>query len=327
MFDKFMNNYFYGKSGKGDFKKENLPKNRKQLFFAMLKVRFASMFKINFMAVIFFLPLFYVLMRLFGNIVSLMQMILDVQKGGANITSEMQAVFDNRQEALYALIFRASLLMIPALAITGPAQAGLAYITRNWARDEHSFVFSDFKQAIRENWRQALVVSGITSLIPFVSIVCWRFYGALAKDNVLFVVPQMLSLMLALVWLLSLCFMYPMIVSYKSKLSNIIKNSMRLAIGTLPKTVLIRLAALIPSLIAGLVAYFTVNGVYAFIALCGYYLFLGLALSRFLFASYSNALFDKYINSAMEGIEINRGLVKADEETDDIENDDEADEK
>lgn len=314
MFNKLMNNYYYGKSGKGDFKKEDLPKNRKQLFFAMLKTRFASMFKINLLAVVFFLPLFYVLMRLFGNIISLMQIILDVQKGGVNITSEMQAIFDNRQEALYAVIFRAAIFMIPAIMITGPAQAGLAFITRNWARDEHSFVFSDFKQTIKENWKQSLIVSAITSVIPFVIIVCWRFYGALAKDNSLFLVPQMLSFMLAIVWLLALCFIYPMIVTYKARLIDIIKNSMRLAIGTLPKTVLMRLITLVPSLIAGLVAYFTASGVYAFIALCGYYLFLGLALSRFIFASHSNALFDKYINSAMEGVETDRGLAKTDYE-------------
>ena len=35
MFGKFMNNYYYGKSGKGDFRKEDLPETRKQLFFAV----------------------------------------------------------------------------------------------------------------------------------------------------------------------------------------------------------------------------------------------------------------------------------------------------
>ena len=43
MFGKMMNNFYYGKSGKGDFRKEDLPKNRWQLFWEMLRVRFASL--------------------------------------------------------------------------------------------------------------------------------------------------------------------------------------------------------------------------------------------------------------------------------------------
>lgn len=35
-----MNRYFYGKSGQGDFEKEDLPQTRWQLFWEMLRVRF-----------------------------------------------------------------------------------------------------------------------------------------------------------------------------------------------------------------------------------------------------------------------------------------------
>ena len=38
MFGRFMNNYYYGKSGKGDYRKEDLPTNRMQLFWEMLRV-------------------------------------------------------------------------------------------------------------------------------------------------------------------------------------------------------------------------------------------------------------------------------------------------
>ena len=40
MFGKLMNSFYYGKSGKGDYRKEDLPKNRWQLFFEMLRIRF-----------------------------------------------------------------------------------------------------------------------------------------------------------------------------------------------------------------------------------------------------------------------------------------------
>ena len=44
MFGKLMNSFYYGKSGKGDYRKEDLPKNRWELFWEMLRVRFAALF-------------------------------------------------------------------------------------------------------------------------------------------------------------------------------------------------------------------------------------------------------------------------------------------
>ena len=47
MFGRMMNNYYYGKSGKGDFRKEDLPETRKQLFFDTLRTRLSALFRIN----------------------------------------------------------------------------------------------------------------------------------------------------------------------------------------------------------------------------------------------------------------------------------------
>ena len=57
MFGKMMNSFYYGKSGKGDFRKEDLPKNRWQLFWEMLRVRFSGLCRLNLMAVAAWLPL------------------------------------------------------------------------------------------------------------------------------------------------------------------------------------------------------------------------------------------------------------------------------
>ncbi len=39
MFGRMMNNYYYGKSGKGDFRKEDMPETRWQLFWDTLRTR------------------------------------------------------------------------------------------------------------------------------------------------------------------------------------------------------------------------------------------------------------------------------------------------
>ena len=57
MFGRMMNNFYYGKSGKGDFRKEDLPKNRLQLFFAMLRVRFMGLCSLNVISALAFVPM------------------------------------------------------------------------------------------------------------------------------------------------------------------------------------------------------------------------------------------------------------------------------
>ena len=110
--------------------------------------------------------------------------------------------------------------------------------------------------------------------------------------------------------------------TYKMKFGQVIKNGLMLAIARLPMTIGVRLATLIPTGIAFVVALLVPNGfLYAMMGLAGYYLILGNSMTRFVDASFTNAVFDKYINSRIEGVEINRGLAK--EEDDDYTDEDE----
>ena len=56
----------------------------------------------------------------------------------------------------------------------------------------------------------------------------------------------------------------------------------------------------------------------AIMILCGYYMLIGFSLSRFITASYTNAVFDRFINSRIEGARVNQGL-KAPEDDEDEE--------
>ncbi len=314
MFGKMLNNYYYGKSGKGDYNKEDLPRTRWQLFWEMLRVRFTGLFRLNIIAIAVFIPMFYVLGQLVNNLFSLMNVYITVQEDMASATEEMLHLYNNFGLALRSVLNVSFLWLIPCIALTGPAQAGMAYVTRNWARDEHAFVWADFKDAVRDNWKQALGVSVITGFVPFAMLLCWQFYGSMAVNSVLYVIPQVFAITLGLLWMLALTYMYPMLVTYDMKLGQIIKNSLLLAIGRLPHTVGVRLAMLLPTVVVVLLAFFTPDGLYALMFLGGYYLLFGNALARFVYASFTNGVFDKYINSRMEGVEINRGLASEEED-------------
>ena len=51
-----MNSYYYGKSGKGDYTPDDLPKNRWQLFLEMLRTRMSGLCRMNLMYFVTWLP-------------------------------------------------------------------------------------------------------------------------------------------------------------------------------------------------------------------------------------------------------------------------------
>ena len=323
MFGKFMNNYYYGKSGKGDYQKDDLPRTRWQLFWEMLRVRFAGLFRLNIVSVIAWLPAMYVLIQLMSNLFNIAGVAQTVEMDPSAATPEQLELVQNLRPLYNSVIMRSLLLLVPAIAITGPFQAGMAYVTRNWARDEHAFVWSDFKDALIANWKQSLVISFITGLVPLIVYVGYQFYGDMGQQNMLFVVPQMLTAMLGLVWTLALVYFYPMMVTYKLNLRTLLRNALLLSIGRLPQTAGARLVMLVPTLLALAVSWFIpAYTIYALMVLAGYYLLIGNALARFVYASLSNAVFDKFINARLEGVQINRGLAK-EEDIDEGADDDE----
>ena len=174
------------------------------------------------------------------------------------------------------------------------------------------------------------MISFITSLIPLVLYVGWNFYGEMAESSIIMIVPQILLLFISLMWALSVTYMHPMLVTYDLRLMDIIKNSFIMAVAALPKSVGIRLLHCVPLLVTvglSMLLGFEQWGVLiAFI----YYALFGFTLSRFVTASYTNAIFDRFLNSRIEGAKTNQGLriTEDDEyEDDDEEEDDEEEEE
>ena len=138
------------------------------------------------------------------------------------------------------------------------------------------------------------------------------------------IVPQVLVLMVALIWSLAVTYMYPLMVTYKLRFRDLMRNALLLSVARLPQSVGIRLLHCVPTAIAFVVALY--QPAYAVMGLFLYYLVLGFGLSRFVTASYTNGVFDRYINSRIEGVEVNRGLYTGsdDDDEDDEDEDDHA---
>ena len=334
MFGRMMNNYYYGKSGKGDFRKEDLPHNRKELFRDTLKTRLSGLCRINLLYMLIFLPAMLVMLLSYTSLLSATNNAILINEndyaGYVEKLSETEqepalteADFDKLKstegwlgEMLKSTFLRMLIWLVPCIAITGPFTAGLSYVVRNWARDEHAFIWTDFKDAMKANWKQALILSVITSILPLAAYVGWEFYGQMAQNSVIMMVPQVLVVLVAIIWALSITYMHPLAVTYELKMKDLIRNGLLLGVARLPMSVAIRLLHCVPAVICGLLMYFW-NPWYGAMILFAYYALIGFSFSRFVTASYTNAVFDRFINPKIDGAKVNQGLHLDEDDTED----------
>jgi len=342
MFGRMMNNYYYGKSGKGDFRKEDLPQNRRELFRDTLKTRLSALCRINLLYMLIFLPAM-IVMIYFGfsameemsnrvlieqnDYASFMEIYQEAGKE-AEITEEQYNAEKSKgfdyTGFLQSVIYRMLIWLIPCIAITGPFTAGLSYVTRNWARDEHAFIWTDFKDAVKANWKQSLILSVITSILPLAVYVGWEFYGQMTQRSPVMIVPQVLVVLVGIIWALSITYMHPIVVTYELKMKDVIRNGLLLGVARLPMSVCIRLLHCVPLAIGAALMYFW-NPWYGIMIIFAWYALIGFALSRFITASYTNAVFDRFINPRIEGAKVNQGLYQKEDDEEDEDREGETD--
>ncbi len=285
-----MNNYFYGKQGQGDYTVANMPQNRRQLFGEVFRVRWSGLIGVNLLYMVAWIP---AIVWTFVNFITL----LSLAQEGADAARAP------------GLINTWLLIMVPCIAITGPFDAGVTYVLRNWARDEHSFVLSDFKDALKANWKQALGVSVIGGLLPFLLYVCWTFYNSMLASSMMFIVPVALVLLVGVLWNLASMLMMPMLITYDLKLKDVLRNSFLLTVAKLPWAVLIRLLTLALPLLGLAVSMLvpqTQN--YVPVAVGAVYLVFMVAFNKLITVSYANWLCETYLNARIEGARTNIGL-------------------
>lgn len=120
------------------------------------------------------------------------------------------------------------LLTTPVLTY-GLAQAGITYVTRAMTRDRHVFVTSDFFEAIKKNWKQALSI-GIIDLIVTAIFIFDLYFFLLNSKSTWGLICLALSIFIAVMYLFSSYYRYMICVTFDFKLSQIYKNSFLLSV-------------------------------------------------------------------------------------------------
>ncbi|MBE7028053.1 MAG: DUF624 domain-containing protein [Ruminococcaceae bacterium] len=128
------------------------------------------------------------------------------------------------------MVFWMMLPLFP-LVLSGPFTAGLTYITRNFVKREHSFLFSDFWEHSKKNIKQSIIANIIFYAMYMLYISVTLFYFLKGANVIL----MALLLVIGIVLLVVPFYVYLMIVSFDMKLKDIFKNAWIFALAKLPQ--------------------------------------------------------------------------------------------
>ena len=127
----------------------------------------------------------------------------------------------------------------------GLAQAGLTYITRNYAREKHAFIKADFFETIKKNWKQALIVGILELVIGAVMAFALYFYwmSAMTAEEFSFmsIIPVALSLFMVMMFVFTRYYLYLQMITFNMSLKQLIRNSVLFAMAGVKQNILITL--------------------------------------------------------------------------------------
>ncbi len=153
--------------------------------------------------------------------------------GGDNFVSVAQMFLNGKSFILPIVPF------LP-LMLTGPFTAGFTYVIRNYAKQEHTFLRSDFFEHSKKNWKQGLIISIVSYLVMFLLL------QALIVYNSMFISSGMplgalyaIFAIVAILLIIMSFYVYPIMVTFRMSLKVILKNAWAFTVMKLPQNLII----------------------------------------------------------------------------------------
>lgn len=144
---------------------------------------------------------------------------------------------------VYGNMLQFMLICIPLIAlISGPATMGITYVLRNYAREQHSWGFSDMLEKASKNYKQGFWVGLINSVFMLFMVWMYYYYGSMNGEMKLTIVNYIILVLMGL-FLMMRSYLYPMAVSYQVSLKDLYRYSMALVFIKLPQNLLLQLAS------------------------------------------------------------------------------------
>ena len=291
----------YTKEGKGVYPDEP-PKGPIVTFFAVLGRKFWKIIQINLMYLLFSLPALVVsvftstlmLNWLFPNM-TIETVAKFIESTGVTLTEGHTFIEYAASQMLIVYLIFGLMLTGLSMIIAGPVHAGFTYVLRNFSREEHAFIWLDFKEHFSKNLKQSLLSAFISFLVTAVISFNFAYYMNTTVNLGIFrtLLLSVITVFLV-IWCIMQMYLYPMMVTFKLSLKQLYKNCLLFSIMRLPVNVALFVISLL--LVAGIpvILFLIGTGITYFIVLI-YYLFLAFGVNLLMTNFFIYRGLDKYM--------------------------------
>ncbi len=278
----------YNKPGKGVNKRDpNQP--RMTTFFEILPRKIWPLCKANMLHLLTAIPFFVVTMIVMGIISS-------------KVINLFSTVFGEEEFGSTLMILDVVMRWFLAILFTvffgqGPVTAGVTYIIRNYAREEHCWPVSDFFEKTKENFKQSICLWIIDLIFLYVATVAFVFYWTSANYILAF-----LLIWVAIIYIVMHIYIYQIMITFDLPLKHVVKNSFIFTFSNAPKNLLLLLIVVAVHMVLPYIALFCYSDKAIIVLLVWALLELILlpALTSFMTNFFIYPSIEKYINLANE---------------------------
>jgi|LSQX01.1.fsa_nt_gb uncharacterized membrane protein YesL len=180
-----------------------------------------------------------------------------------------------------------------SLFVVGPFQTALAYVFRNYVRGVPNFFWQDYKKALKQNWKQSLIVSIISGVISAVIFLNLGFYSTVMQGTLASIMSAVFIVILVLFMCVQL-HIYPMIASLDLKTPRLFMNALIFTLIRLPSTIAILAIELVLFMaIPFLLIFLGSNVGFSFAAV--FFVLIGFSLVQFINAFYVWEQIERFI--------------------------------
>lgn len=120
----------------------------------------------------------------------------------------------------------------------GLANAGITNVTRNTARDKHSFGLPDFFETIKKNAKQAVIVGIINTFVYLLAILNARFYFTSTKE-IMQIIGLGFSFAVLFVFTIMQYYIWTLMITFNYTIKQIYSNSFKFVFVNLWKNLIV----------------------------------------------------------------------------------------
>ncbi len=122
------------------------------------------------------------------------------------------------------------LFCIPIVTI-GPATAAMARIMKEFACERPVFLWSDFWEHFKKNFKQGFLMELLDIVVIFFAYIAYHFYQYRVGEDPMYYIPMALTMGVIYLAIVMNYYIFLMIATVDMSLPKIIKNSLLLALG------------------------------------------------------------------------------------------------